>query len=222
MEGVEAGKTKLTISPAKTSGNSYKYKTSASAIAEPEYDENLSSWTSWDGTSEITATNGNYIAVAETSSNKCRKFGQTTVKTLLATSTAGSYNSGTGVWTDGATYTLTQEASNNIKATGTIPYEEADAVLGLPAGNRFSVRLVNSAISSQSDLPSGTIVKVSNPEASGGFNTYDKTAFETDGSLIVIVNAPANSNTVIVKVTWTAGNESTYTYDLSSATRASE
>ena len=184
----------------------------------------MSAWTTWNGSSEINATNGYYIAVAETEADySCVKVGKTTVQSLLATSTAGSYNSGTGVWTSGGTtYSLTQETGNNIKVTGTLPLAEADATLGLPAGNRFEFKLKNPNINLKSSLPTGTIAKISNPDASGGFNTYTRTAFEDDGSLIVIVNAPNDKNTVIVKVTWTAGVETTYTYDLTNATRATQ
>jgi len=43
-------------------------------------DDDLSAWTTWDGTSEIAATNGYYIAVAETESDfSCEKVGKATV-----------------------------------------------------------------------------------------------------------------------------------------------
>lgn len=46
----------------------------------PELGDDLSAWTTWDGTSEITATNGYYIAVAETEANfTCEKVGTTQV-----------------------------------------------------------------------------------------------------------------------------------------------
>lgn len=190
----------------------------------PSAGDDLSTWTTWNGSSEISATDGYYIAVAETEADySCVKVGKATIQSLLATSTAGSYNSGTGVWTNGGTtYTLTQEAGNNIKVTGTLPLAEADATLGLPAGNRFEVKIKNPNINLKSSLPTGTIAKISNPDASGGFNTYNRTAFEDDASLIVIINAPSGRTRVIVKITWTAGVETTYTYDLTNATRATE
>lgn len=46
----------------------------------PDLGDDLSTWTTWNGTDEITATNGYYIAVAETESNfTCEKVGQTVV-----------------------------------------------------------------------------------------------------------------------------------------------
>lgn len=46
----------------------------------PELDDDLTNWTTWDGTSEITATNGYYIAVAETEPDfSCEKVGTTQV-----------------------------------------------------------------------------------------------------------------------------------------------
>lgn len=83
--GVNVGDTKITVSPAKlVSSNKYKYKTSASTITLPALGDDLSAWTTWDGTSDITATNGYYIAVAETESNfTCEKVGQTIVKSKV-------------------------------------------------------------------------------------------------------------------------------------------
>lgn len=46
----------------------------------PALGDNLSAWTTWDGTSDISATNGYHIAVAETESDfTCERVGQTTV-----------------------------------------------------------------------------------------------------------------------------------------------
>ena len=54
---------------------------SATPITLPALGDDLSSWTTWNGTSEITATNGYYIAVAETESDfTCERVGQTIVK----------------------------------------------------------------------------------------------------------------------------------------------
>lgn len=63
--GSTSGKTALTVAPELTSGNSYKYQTSASVVL-PAYGEVLSAgWTDWDGSDEITATTGQQIAVVE-------------------------------------------------------------------------------------------------------------------------------------------------------------
>lgn len=63
--GATSGKTALTVAPELTSGNSYKYQTSAS-VALPSYGQVLSEgWTDWDGSEEITATTGQQIAVVE-------------------------------------------------------------------------------------------------------------------------------------------------------------
>lgn len=61
------GKTALTVSPALISGNSYVYKTAAS-VDMPLTGDDLSSWTAWNGTAEISATAGNTIVVAEVDS----------------------------------------------------------------------------------------------------------------------------------------------------------
>lgn len=88
VAGATAGKTKITVAPAKlVSSNKYKYTTSATSITLPALGDSLSAWTTWDGTSEITATNGHYIAVAETESDfTCEKVGQTIVVSAEDTS----------------------------------------------------------------------------------------------------------------------------------------
>lgn len=73
------GKTALTVSPALISGNSYVYKTAAS-VDMPLTGDDLSSWTAWNGTAEISATAGNTIVVAEVdSAKKCVKAGKAVV-----------------------------------------------------------------------------------------------------------------------------------------------
>lgn len=80
--GTTSGKTKITVSPAKlVSSNKYKYKVQQADFSTlPDLGDDLSAWTTWDGTSEIAATNGYYIAVAETESDfTCEKVGKATV-----------------------------------------------------------------------------------------------------------------------------------------------
>ena len=78
--GADAGKTKLTVTPAKASGNSYQYKTAAS-VAAPAYDADCSTgYTAWDGTAEVAATTGQKILVVEvTSGGRARAAGIATV-----------------------------------------------------------------------------------------------------------------------------------------------
>lgn len=80
VEGTTTGKTAITITPALTSGNSYKYKTAANPTV-PEYNAVCSTgYTNWNGTDEITATAGQKIVVVEVDSdNKAKKAGTATV-----------------------------------------------------------------------------------------------------------------------------------------------
>lgn len=75
-----AGKTKLTVTPSLTGGNSYKYKTAAS-LSLPVVNEPCNNgYTVWDGAAEITATTGNKILIVEIdASNKAKKAGIATV-----------------------------------------------------------------------------------------------------------------------------------------------
>lgn len=60
--GTTKGTTKVTVS-GNGSGQLY-YETSGS-ISLPAYHEDISDWTTWDGTSDITATDGETICIAE-------------------------------------------------------------------------------------------------------------------------------------------------------------
>jgi len=82
--GTATGDTKLTVSPALTYGNTYKYKI-ASDIAVPKYGEKLgSTWTIWDGSADITAATGSYLVLAECKSGKAVKAGITAVTAKAA------------------------------------------------------------------------------------------------------------------------------------------
>lgn len=62
--GTAVGATKLTVTPALTSGNSYKYKVSDEETTV-EARQNVRVWKSWDGKSDIVAESGKHIIVAE-------------------------------------------------------------------------------------------------------------------------------------------------------------
>jgi len=77
--GTISGDTIITITEPITSGNHYVYKT-ALTVTDPIYDEDLSLWTLWDGTDELTALDGDEIIIAEINSlSDCRGFGSATV-----------------------------------------------------------------------------------------------------------------------------------------------
>ena len=82
--GTSEGKTKLSVTPSLKSGNSYVYSTSPTKIATPEYLDDASGYTAWNGTAEITAEDGHFIAVYEVDSKKqILKFGQVKAKINL-------------------------------------------------------------------------------------------------------------------------------------------
>lgn len=58
------GKTKITVSPSKGTGNSYKYKIGESAQTVT-YGKSVQTWAAWDGSEEITAETGKIITVVE-------------------------------------------------------------------------------------------------------------------------------------------------------------
>lgn len=83
VAGTSTGKTKITVTPALASGNSYKYKTAANPTM-PEYDAVCTSgYTAWNGTDEITATTGQKIVIVEVdSANKAKKAGIATIASM--------------------------------------------------------------------------------------------------------------------------------------------
>lgn len=62
--GTETGDTAITVTPAKGSGNLYKYKVGASAT-DVTYGQNVQTWQAWDGSADITAATGQVITVVE-------------------------------------------------------------------------------------------------------------------------------------------------------------
>jgi len=75
-----SGKTKITVTPTKLTGNSYVYKTQSSSAPEVTIGQDLSSWNAWDGVAEITATSTHKITIAEVNASKLAvKAGSTTV-----------------------------------------------------------------------------------------------------------------------------------------------
>lgn len=78
-DGAGVGTTKITILPVLTVGNSYKYKTAASAVLPTMGQICSTGWTAWTQ-GDITAAAGHKIAVAEVNSdNKAVKAGIATV-----------------------------------------------------------------------------------------------------------------------------------------------
>ena len=111
----------------------------------------------------------------------------------------GTYNVETETFESGATYGFIQEG-NEFRVIGEIPYV-VNPGLGLQTGNVFTVRLKKDGITSRDQLPSGKICKITNTRVEGGYNEYNKNAFEEDGSLISVINVKANS-VIEIQVKW--------------------
>ena len=77
--GTAPGTTALEVTPTLTKGRTYRYKTGGS-VQLPVLYQDLSDWTEWDGTSDVAATTGDMIVVAEVDSiGLCMAAGSTTV-----------------------------------------------------------------------------------------------------------------------------------------------
>lgn len=68
QDGSTIGDTKITVSPTKGEGNSYKYKVAETETAVT-VGQNVRTWSSWDGNADITAATGKVITVVECNSN---------------------------------------------------------------------------------------------------------------------------------------------------------
>ena len=101
---------------------------------------------------------------------------------------AGTYTTAFSEGGSDVTYKL-ERIGNKIKVTGTIKYVDANANVGLAAGNHVILDFKHPNIANTSALPSDNpIVKVTHTEIEGNYNTAARDAFETDGSLVVAVN----------------------------------
>lgn len=79
-EGSVSGATAITVTPELTAGNSYKYKLAANPTQPEPGQECKTGYTAWDGSSDITATAGQKIVIAEVdASSKCVGAGIATV-----------------------------------------------------------------------------------------------------------------------------------------------
>ena len=115
---------------------------------------------------------------------------------------------------DGATYKVDMQGST-VLFSGEIPYEDADATLGLDAGNRINITFKNSNISSRDSLPSGVVARTL--KSDGTYQEYDKSAFETDGSLNLVANVNA-LRVGLVEIKWTANETVSYVTNTLGAT----
>lgn len=79
--GSTTGTTAITVTPAITYGNHYVYQTGDTVtLPEAGADVSTGGWLPWDGTAQITATNGNEIAIVEANAdNQAVSAGKTTV-----------------------------------------------------------------------------------------------------------------------------------------------
>lgn len=78
-EGTAVGDTKITVTEEKGTGNSYFYKV-ANDATDVTLNMDVSSWTAWNGTADITAATGKVITIVEANASAAaRKAGHATV-----------------------------------------------------------------------------------------------------------------------------------------------
>lgn len=103
--GSTFGVTKITVEQPLRSGHTYVYQTATTLVA-PDFQEDLSLWTAWDGVEEIVAIADEEIYIAEVdASNLCWFTGMAIVnstKEITATSVAGTLSGDTLITVDPA------------------------------------------------------------------------------------------------------------------------
>lgn len=130
------------------------------------------------------------------------------------TLTPGSYDSSTSTFTTTTDFRA-EQMGTTYNFYGELPYEDADATLGLEAGNRLTFKISNANITAKSQLPAGNIARTL--KSDGTWQTYTKDAFEDDGSLILVANVN-NLRVGVMEVTWASGETVTYTLNTLNAT----
>lgn len=119
----------------------------------------------------------------------------------------GIYNDGTFI--EGNSYRVSKTANPyTYQVVGNV--KEGSAEYGLQKGNRFQLQLKYDGITDISQLPGGDICKVI--VSNGTTNIYTSSAFESDGSLVLLLNVTKDS-IVDVEVKWT--NDIIITYSFS-------
>lgn len=68
VAGTNTGTTKITVAPALTAGNSYKYKVADNAVL-PAAGASVKNWSAWDGAADLTAATGKEIVIVECDAN---------------------------------------------------------------------------------------------------------------------------------------------------------
>lgn len=117
----------------------------------------------------------------------------------------GTYSGNTFTQVTDADYAL-EVNGTNLKLTGDIPYSAS--VAGVEAGNIVAIRFVPETELTADDE---TSIKTTNRQKESGWNEYDKTALESDGS-IVWVTSVSKENSVQIKIKWNKDTpETTYT-----------
>lgn len=131
----------------------------------------------------------------------------------LSSSTFSNSSSYSSILKSISTVTSGDATTNtfNYEVIGTLAYSDATPAIGMPAGNRFTARLSNSAITSKDSLPGGKICNVTKVGGQNSNNDYTKSAFEEDGSLILIVNSEPTS-TITVTIDWTSTQTCVYVF----------
>ena len=71
--GTQSGKVKLTVTPTLTSGSTYKIKLDAGD--DVHVGDDVSGWSTWDGTAEVAAASGQTVTVVEAVNNLATKGG---------------------------------------------------------------------------------------------------------------------------------------------------
>lgn len=132
----------------------------------------------------------------------CAVFAFTACGVPATTITLGVYDENAATFTSTTStsgYTL-EVSGTNLVLKGTIPY--VAGVLGIDAGNIVAIKFKTVDTFTPD---SSTSIQTTNRQdpAADGWNTYDQSALEADGSLIWVTGVSKDNN-VQIKIVWNA------------------
>ena len=128
----------------------------------------------------------------------------------------GHYNPSTDDLDPGAPYICKDPAKSEFEihptyfVLGGLNYYPETPEIGMPAGNRFEIKLRHEGITSRDDLPShgNSLLTITDGDGTAPrIRTFGRSAFQEDGSLIIVVNIKSKTASLDVMIHWTDDSE---------------
>ena len=128
----------------------------------------------------------------------------------------GHYNPSTDDLDPGAPYICKDPVKSEFEihptyfVLGGLNYYPETPEIGMPAGNRFEIKLRHSGITSRDDLPShgSSVITITDGDGTAPrIKTFGRSAYQEDGTLIVVVNIKSKTASLDLLLHWTDDSE---------------